>query len=265
MKTYYNKTLNMRVVASSKEEAIKVMAGTVNAKITVDTGIKKPLDVKAVQILKDVLKDMPTSKTNGAEIKSVRGKVVLEIDPKRNDYFASDLDKCLFHLAKNLKRIVKKNCAWVRKGKEVVKELSNKGKANLVSDCYQLYDILMNRNVGKFTYASACLGRTEYISQEDFISKLKEIAKRHNADFECNLKHERLHHFYITYDNEPTWKTKGNVYICADTVTNEHRINAVSYGKDVGKIQVGTRNSCLRYVEAFCNKIDKIISKHEEG
>lgn len=136
MKTYYNKTLGMKVVASSKEEAIKVMSGTVNAKITVDTGIKKPLDVKAVQILKEVLRDMPSSKTNGTEIKSVRGKVILEIDPKKNDYFASDLDKCLFHLAKNLKRIVKKSCAWVRKGKEVVKELSTKGKANLVSDCY---------------------------------------------------------------------------------------------------------------------------------
>ena len=85
MKTYYNKTLGMKVVASSKEEAIKVMSGTVNAKITIDTGIKKPLDVKAVQILKEVLRDMPSSKTNGTEIKSVRGKVILEIDPKKND------------------------------------------------------------------------------------------------------------------------------------------------------------------------------------
>lgn len=141
------------ITASSKEEAIKVIAGSVNAKLTIDTGIKKPLDVNGVDILKEVLKEMPSSKTNGTEVKSLRGKVILEIDPKKNDYFANDLEKSLFHLAKNLKRIVKKNCAWVRNGKEVVKELSTKGKPKLVSDCYKLYDILMARNTGKFAYA----------------------------------------------------------------------------------------------------------------
>lgn len=270
MKTYYNKTLGMKVVASSKEEAIKVMSGTVNAKITIDTGIKKPLDVKAVQILKEVLRDMPSSKTNGTEIKSVRGKVILEIDPKKNDYFASDLDKCLFHLAKNLKRIVKKSCAWVRKGKEVVKELSTKGKANLVSDCYQLYDILMDRNTGKFTYASAmCLGN-ENLNLEDFINKLKQIAKEHNANFEMKERliensSKYIFTFFINYDFKIANETKGNIIIRVDQRTDIYEVSAVSYQKNIGEIKVKNNVACLRYVEAFCNKIDKNISEKSKG
>lgn len=184
-KTYFNKSLGIKVVASSKEEAIKKMkitAGKVNAKLVIDTGIKKPLDTNGVEILKEVLKEMPSSKTNGVDIKSLRGKVILEIDPKKNTYFTSDLEKSLFHLAKNLKRIVKKNCSWIRNGKEVVKELSSKAKPKLVSDCYKLYDILMNRNTGKFAYASANANACgELTSVADIENKIKSIAKTYDA------------------------------------------------------------------------------------
>lgn len=255
MKTYYNRTLGIKVVASCREEAIKVMAGT--AKITVDTGIKKPLDVKGLQILNEVLKDMPTSKTNGAVLKSVRGKVILEIDPKKNDYFASDLDKCLFHLAKNLKRIVKKSCAWVRNGKEVVKELSSKGKANLVSDCYKLYDILMERKTDKFVYANAkCLGAYEYISKKDFEERLKKIAEKYGADFESKIR-ERYSHYMITFDNENVTKSIGHVYIKVDEITNEFSIGGMNHGRGLIPMTVGTRNACLKYVDSYCNKISK--------
>lgn len=258
MKTYYNKTFGMKVVASCKEEAIKVMAGSVNSKLVIDTGIKKPLDTKAVEILKQVLKEMPTSKTNGTELKSVRGKVILEIDPKKNTYFTSDLDKSLFHLAKNLKRIVKKSCSWVRNGKEVVKELSAKGKANLVSDCYKLYDILMDRNTGKFTYAcaSSCLGASEYISKKDFEERLKGIAKKYNADFESKIR-ERYSHYIITFDSKNVTESIGHVYVKVDEILNEFAIGGMNHGKGLIPMTVGNRIACLKYVESYCNKISK--------
>ena len=254
MKTYYNKTFGVKVVASCKEEAIKVMAGSVNSKLIIDTGIKKPLDTKAVEILKQVLKEMPTSKTNGTELKSVRGKVILEIDPKKNTYFTSDLDKSLFHLAKNLKRIVKKSCSWVRNGKEVVKELSAKGKANLVSDCYKLYDILMDRNTGKFTYAcaSSCLGASEYISKKDFEERLKGIAEKYGAEFVDSSK-ERYSYYNISFDDD----VAGHVYVKVDEILNEFMIGGVNHGKGLIPMSVGNRIACLKYVESYCNKISK--------
>ena len=252
IKTYFNKTLGISVTASSKQEAITKIVSGINAKITIDTGIKKPLDVKGTDILNQVLKSMPTSKTNGVTLKSARGKVILEIDPKKNDYFANDLDKSLFHLAKNLKRIVKKTCEWTRKGKEVVKQLSNKGKATLVSDCYQLYDILMDRNVGKFTYAKAqkINASREWLNHADFKRYLGDIIKKHNAK-STQQEFRAGYQYTITFNGK-----NSSIVIKEDLVADKYIIECTINGKKIHAITVYSKIACLKYIESFCNRIN---------
>ena len=100
----------------------------------------------------------------------------------------------------------------------------------------------MDRNVSKFTYASAmCLGN-ENLNLEDFINKLKQIAKEHNANFEMKERliegSKYIFTFFINYDFKIANETKGNIIIRFDQRTDTCEVSAVSYQKNIGEIKV---------------------------
>ena len=143
------------ITAETKQDAIAQIITAAKAN-TIKTRLKGRENKVLVE---NVLDNMPDSKTDGCEVALVGKDVVLKV-PQDNDYFTKE--KACFHIAKNMKRIVKKSFAWNRSNNKVVKDLSTSKFKFTVSDCYAAYDLLLNRKTEKFEYNGDESFRPEY-------------------------------------------------------------------------------------------------------
>lgn len=184
------------ITASCKQEAIAQIVQA-SRPLTVQTGLNGRAN-KA--LIENTLANMPDSKTEGCEVVLDGGKVVLKI--QGNNYLTKD--RACFHIAKNIKRIVKKTKEWSRSNNKAVKELSDSKNKFSVRDCYSAYDILLGRNTEKFSYdgdESFCSEYAKAIVKEcNKLSVKPKIETKEDKKYtKLNLSFAKLAH---TWNNE---------------------------------------------------------------
>lgn len=218
------------ITAETKQDAIAQIV-TAAKQNTIRTRLKGK-EMKF--LISNILDNMPDSKIGDCEVALIGKDVVLKVS-KDNGYLTKD--KACFHIAKNMKRIIKEEgFEWSRNNTKVVRILSTGNVKFTVADCYKAYDLLLDRKAEKFDYDDDKNFRPEYSKAIVNECKKLSVKPKINVNDEksmttIELTFDKLAHIWIGDKKPHIPKIKIFLY-------NEDPDNEGVFGKKFRKMAV---------------------------